>query len=140
MTIDFGLLAEAAVNKGGQLFIMGTCDRLHAGGFPFTIPQIALVLRVAAHPSEVGEHSVSIELVDEDGRKVLEGPGSINAQVNLGPNKEGAWERPYGDVVLNFQGLKIMRPGAYTFVVKADGQHAGDVKFYVKQAAQQAAA
>lgn len=133
MELDFGLLAEAALNKNGQLFIMGTCDRLHAQAFPLKLPNLSLVLRFSSHPSEAGEHEIAVDLVDADGRRVQQGP-SLKGKVSLGPNQEGGWERRYADLVVNFQGLKLTKAGTFTFVVKSDGRHVGDVRFHVKKA------
>lgn len=139
MTLDFGLLAEAAVSKGGHVSILTTFDRFTAEKFPFVVPQMSLVLWISGHPSEIGQHAISVELVDADGHRPAGAP-VLNASLNLGANPEGAWETPRGALVLNFQGMKFLNPNTYTFVVKVDGKHAGDVKFYVKQEAQQAAA
>ncbi len=142
MRLDIGLLADAATEKFGQLNILGTFDTIHAPGYPVTHPHCSLVLRIAAHPTETGEHTFRIVLRDSDGRTVKNPQGQelqIDGGLTIGPSRAGTWVEPTVPIVVGFGGLYIPAPDTYTFSVLVDGRHLGDVRFHAVVAAQQAA-
>ncbi|MGH7468017.1 MAG: DUF6941 family protein [Longimicrobiales bacterium] len=134
MRLELGVLAEAATEKNGQLNILGTFDLLTAEQFPFVMPHLALAIKIRAHSTEIGKHSIRIVLRNSDG-KVVQMPNGqpceLTAEGELGPSKIGAWADPSAQFVLNYQGLHIPKPGAYSFSIVVDGHHVGDVSFFV---------
>ena len=68
MNVNLAVLCDAAnVSREGKLNILGEFDSIHVATFPLVYPTMVLVVRLEAHPTEAGEHSLKLHLVDEDG-------------------------------------------------------------------------
>lgn len=142
MKLDIGLLADAATERFGQLNILGTFEVIHVSAFPAVHPHCALVLRIAAHPTETGNHTFRIMLRDSDGRPVQHPDGSsleIQGGFTVEQKESAAWMEPSIPIVLGLTGLYLPRPDTYTFFVLVDDRHLGDVPFHAVIAQQQAA-
>ena len=91
--------------------------------FPGVHPRATLVLLLAGRRDEVGDHRVSIALVDPDDEVVLEHNGGL--QMREPPAGVTEVEAP-GIIVLD---LPLERPGRYAMVVRIDGREAARVPF-----------
>src|SRR5262245_14923941 len=68
VNVNLAVLCDAAnVAREGKLNILGEFDSIHVATFPLIYPTMVLVVRREAHPTEAGEHSLKLHLVDEDG-------------------------------------------------------------------------
>lgn len=119
--LDLAFLADAAEAEPGRKFYVlgGGIDTITAAAFPVVHPQIALVMRIMAHPSEVGrEHAMEITLTDADGLELAKVQGQFV------PAPGGAPGRMTGmNVVMNFVGTRFPAPGDYEIAIVINGQH-----------------
>lgn len=92
---------------------------------PGVHPRAHLILVLTGDPDEVGEHRVSISLLDPTGVVRLEHNGTL--QLNRTPIGGGQIEAP-GIIVLD---LPIEQPGKHAFVIALDGKEEARVPFEV---------
>ncbi len=72
MNVNLAVLCDAAnVSREGKLNVLGEFDSIHASTFPLTYPTMVLVVRLEAHPTEAGDHTLRLHLNDEDGQDVV---------------------------------------------------------------------
>ncbi|MGE0353627.1 MAG: hypothetical protein AB7Q69_10335 [Gemmatimonadales bacterium] len=81
-------------------------------------PRTHLVLRVRGRRSEVGSHNIRIRFVDENGKELLGGEGTVQ----FGEPAAGVDELEAG-AVLVFD-VPLPQPGAYAFEITFDGSPA----------------
>src|SRR5437867_11776402 len=78
MHLDFAVVADyAIVDQAGKLSVLGVFQHIWVQQFPAMHPRLHLVLRLKGERTEIGEHSVEIRLVDEQGTEILGGNGSV---------------------------------------------------------------
>ena len=128
MNVQLALVCDhAIIDQHGKLSVLGIFDRIWVERFPAIHPRLHLVLRLKGRRTEVGDHAVLIQLMDDAGREVLRGEG--NVQIG---------EPPAGIVdieaaaVLAFD-VPLERAGIYTFEITVDGAHAVSVPITVAQ-------
>jgi hypothetical protein len=95
--------------------VLGLFQHVWVPHFPALHPRAHLVLRVRGRRTEIGEHSMRIRFVDEEGTKLVEGEGTVH----FGEPPAGVTEVEAG-AVLVFD-LPLPRPGAYAFEISLDG-------------------
>src|SRR4051794_18211871 len=72
VNVNLAVLCDAAnVSREGKLNVLGEFDSIHASTFPLTYPTMVLVVRLEAHPTEAGDHTLRLHLNDEDGQDVV---------------------------------------------------------------------
>ena len=72
MQLRIGVLADyASISVDNKLTILNIFTNLVATSEPINHPQMALVTQFEFDPSEAGNKSLRIELVDEDGKQPL---------------------------------------------------------------------
>ena len=131
MNLRFALLADyAAVIEGGKLLVAGEFDRVVAPSLPATAPPFYLVARFDAQVSEGTEHRLRIHLVDADGHEVA--PPAAEVPFPFGALGPG---RPLrGQVIVQINGAKFPKYGAYEFHLNVDGRNEGVVQIPVAPA------
>lgn len=120
MDFQVSTLCDYAADYQGKLFIQGAFDSLVSRQFPVVHPSCALALRICFSPDDQGEHKLSLTIVDEDG-KALDPermPIEINMQIAL-PEGSSFMTR---NLIMNFQGLRFEKQGAYSVDVSVDGE------------------
>lgn len=105
----------ALIDQHGKLSVLGIFERIWVADFPAVHPRLHLVLRLKGRRTEIGEHPIVIRLVDDGGREVLRGDGSVQ----IGEPPAGVLEVEAG-AVLSFD-VPLERPGTYTFEIAVDG-------------------
>jgi hypothetical protein len=118
---------HALIDQAGKLSVIGIFERIWVERFPAVHPRLHLVLRLKGRRTEIGDHPVSIILLDPDGREVLRGDG----QVQIGEPPAGVTEVEAG-AVLAFD-VPLDRPGTYNFDISVDGERAANVPVAVTQ-------
>lgn len=128
MNVQLALVCDhAIIDQHGKLSVLGIFDRIWVERFPAIHPRLHLVLRLKGRRTEVGDHTVLIQLVDDSGREILRGEG--NVQIG---------EPPAGIVdieaaaVLAFD-VPLERTGVYTFEIAVDGARVASVPIAVAQ-------
>jgi hypothetical protein len=117
MEIEAFLLCDAATDQQGKLNVLGAFDNLWVHKVPVNHPQCSIAARVRFDQIEAGNHSVKIQIIDEDGQNIapkLEGSLSIHP----GPGINSA----IANLILNIQGLEFKRFGSYQIDLAIDGQ------------------
>jgi hypothetical protein len=130
MTIQMAVLCDAATDYSGKLNILGTFDTIFSQQFPAFHPQCSVALRVVFTKMEEGQHTLKINLVDEDGRDLMPAV-DIPVEIML-PDDASFLSRNF---VLNIQQLKFDQPGLYAIEIAIDGQHEASISLAVKEMA-----
>ena len=117
MEIEAFLLCDAATDHQGKLNILGAFDNLWVWQIPAKHPQCSIAARVRFDQIEQGDHSVKIQIIDEDGQNIapkLE--GSLSIHPAPGTNSAVA------NLILHIQGLELKQFGSYQIDLAIDGQ------------------
>jgi hypothetical protein len=112
MQVRLGVLADYAnVTAEGKLNILGIFDRINLVQIPATHPQMHLVLRIEAHPSELNRtYDVEIRLQDPERLTIFEVKGEIVPRGDPG-------QIVSTNQILTLNNLQLEKIGEYTFVV-----------------------
>ena len=128
MNVHLALVCDhAIIDQHGKLSVLGIFDRIWVERFPAIHPRLHLVLRLKGRRTEIGDHSVLIQLVDAQGQEVLRGEGNVA----IGEPPAGVVEIEAA-AVLAFD-VPLEKPGVYTFEIAVDGAHAASVPVSVLQ-------
>jgi hypothetical protein len=120
VNVELAVIADYAATTGdNKLIICGVFDYLAPQGLPYTHPQMALALRVSAHPSESATHHLTVRMVDPDGRSVVP---ELNGDFELGP-PGGPQDRRGLQLVLALQGVEFTVLGPHAVDILLDGRH-----------------
>ncbi len=133
MKVELFVMCDAATEYQGKLNILGTFDAIWARSLPVTHPLCALALRLRFSEEEEGEHKVTINILDEDGKPVVR---SFEPAVNV-QFKEGALKSVAVNMILNIQGIKFSDYGAYSIDLSVDGTHEASLPLYLNEAPEQ---
>ncbi|HXV85636.1 MAG TPA: hypothetical protein VD793_03000 [Gemmatimonadales bacterium] len=128
MKLDFAVVCDyALVDQYGKLSVLGIFQHIWVAQFPALHPRLHLVLRLKGKRTEVGEHPVRIRLMDDGGREVLNGGGTV---VFAEP-AAGITEVEAGAVMV-FD-VPFPRAGRYAFEIALDGELQATVPVTVAQ-------
>jgi len=128
MEIEVFTLCDAAADYQGRLSILGIFDTIFAENLPALHPQCSVALRLRLSKVEEGKHSLTLHIVDYDGKMIIPPlTGEFGIQLP-GNDRHGVI-----NLVLNLQGLPINRYGEYAVNMAIDGRELGSLPFSVKQ-------
>ena len=127
MNIEAFLLCDAATDSNGKLNLLGAFDSFFVSAVPATHPFCAVVLRLRMAGAEQGEHTITLHLIDEDGKHVMQ-PLEGRLRVH-GTTATTATS----NLILNMQGLKLTRFGELAFHLQIDGKPAGSLPLYIRK-------
>ena len=128
---DFAVLADyALIDQQGKLSILGIFQHVWVTAFPTVHPRTHLVLRVRGRRTEIGSHSIRIRFVDDTGKELMGGEGTVQ----FGEPPAGVTELEAG-AVLVFD-VPLPRPGQYAFEINMDGAAAARVPLTAAQVEQ----
>ncbi len=128
MNIQLALVCDhAIIDQHGKLSVLGIFDRIWVERFPAIHPQLHLVLRLKGRRTEVGDHAVLIQLVDDTGREILRGEGNVQ----IGEPPAGVVDIEAA-AVLAFD-VPLERAGVCTFEIAVDGARVASVPITVSQ-------
>lgn len=121
MKLDWAMLANYAEVREGLVFVTGGgIDTVHTPQLPALLNATILV-RLLLHRTEANkQHSIEIEITDEDGSTVAKVQAGV--MVPLNPDTPVGWDIP-GMVALNIHGLQLRKEGRYAVEISADGAH-----------------
>ena len=128
MNIEAFLLCDAATEQQGKLNVLGAFDKIWAKQLPVKHPACSVVTRIRFEKIEDGNHSVKIQIIDQDGKNIgpkLEGNISVRTRPEL--------DSSVANLVLNIQGLKFEKYGQYRIDLAIDGRQEGSLPFNVRK-------
>jgi hypothetical protein len=115
MRVDFAVVCDyAVIDQYGKLSVLGIFQHIWVSQFPTVHPRLHLVMRLKGTRTEVGQHRVQIRLVDEDGRQIIKGDGTVN----FSEPPAGVLEVEAG-AVLVFD-VPFEKAGRYEFEIEVD--------------------
>jgi len=122
VNVQLALVCDhAIIDQHGKLSVLGIFDRIWVERFPAIHPRLHLVLRLKGRRTEIGDHTVLIQLVDMQGQEILRGEGNVA----IGEPPAGILDIEAA-AVLAFD-VPLERPGVYTFEIAVDGARAASV-------------
>jgi len=127
MNIEAFLLCDAATDSQGKLNVLGAFDSFFVNEVPAVHPHCAVVLRLRLERAEHGEHSITLHLIDEDGKHVMQ-PLEGRLRVHGTPSATAT-----SNLILNMQGLKLTRFGELAFHLQIDGKPAASLPLYIRK-------
>src|SRR5277367_3891705 len=71
MEIQVAALCDSAADYDGKLCLLGTFDTIVAAYLPAVHPQCSLALRFIFRKEHEGRHTITVNLVDEDGKAIV---------------------------------------------------------------------
>lgn len=115
MKVDFAVCCDyAIIDRLGKLSVLGIFQHIWVANFPAVHPRLHLVLRLKGKRTELGEHKVRIQLLDEEDREIITGDGTVS----FGEPPAGVLEVEAG-AVLMFD-VPFQRAGRYRFEISVD--------------------
>jgi hypothetical protein len=127
MRVEVFALCDAATAEAGKLNLLGAFDTIWAYTVPVVYPSCTIALRIRFDNIEKGEHRVTVNFVDEDGKHVIP---SMNGTLKLDfplEQKSGS-----ANLILNLQGLKFAAFGEYAIDLAIDGRSEMSLPLFVK--------
>lgn len=126
MDVDFAFVCDYA-DVGGKINALGIgFDTIFAPQVPATHPSLHLVAQLSAHSTEAGTKSISLRLIDADGKDILppmQGSFEISKPVTGTESK--------GRIHVALANLKFEKYGMYSFHVVIQGQEMIRIPFRV---------
>ena len=120
MDIQIATLCDFAADYNGKMVISGTFDALAAKAIPVVHPHCALAMRICLLPEDTGNHTMTINIIDEDGNSIDKNKMPIKAEMPVQvPDEVPFLTR---NLVLNFQGLRFPSAGVYSVDISLDGE------------------
>lgn len=133
MKIDLAVVCDyALIDQYGKLSVLGIFQHIWVQDFPAVHPRLHLVLRLKGKRTEIGQHALTIRLVDDAGAEVLSGGGAV------------AFNEPAAGVIEIEAGTVLVfdvpfeHEGRYQFEINVDGTLDTTVPITVSQAPPQA--
>lgn len=120
MDIQIATLCDFAADYNDRMVISGTFDALFAKSLPVVRPSCILAMRILLLPEDSGEHTISINVIDEDGTSV--DPKNMPKKAPMGvkvPDEVAFLTRP---LFVNLQGLSFPKEGVYSVDVTIDDE------------------
>ncbi|MBF0571882.1 MAG: hypothetical protein HQL12_08440 [Candidatus Omnitrophica bacterium] len=124
----FSLCDAATVDIGGKLNVLGAFDTIWTANIPVLYPQCAIAFRVRFENIEQGEHRVTVNFVDLDGKHIL--PGA-NGTIKIAfPDEQRSGS---ANLVFNIQMLKLENYGEYSIDLAVDSRKEASLPLFVRE-------
>jgi hypothetical protein len=120
MDIQIATLCDFAADYQGKLVITGTFDTLAARALPVVHPMCSLAMRFCFTAEDEGRHTLSINLIDEDGLPLdpENMPIKPEFEVRLPPGTPFMTR----NIIMNLQGLRFVKGGIYSIDIGVDDE------------------
>lgn len=128
MQVEIFSLCDAATADTGKLNILGAFDTIWATNIPAVHPQCSIALRIRFENIERGEHRVTVNFVDLDGRHIIP-PANGTVNINF-PDQQRSGS---ANLILNIQMLQLQRFGEYAIDLAIDGRREASLPLFVTQ-------
>ncbi len=118
--LQVATLCDFAADYNGKLVVSGTFDTVTATALPAVHENCSLAMRFCYTPDNAGQHKLSINIINEDGKSLdpvnmpIEAKFDIKIQKNL----------PFltRNIVMNLKGLSFPKAGIYSIDIACDGK------------------
>ena len=119
MQVNFAVLADyAIVDRTNKLSVLGIFDQFNVSSFPFTIPQMFLVVSIAGEPSEAGrQFQLETLFWDPDGAQLFAHEAPFMFQPSDPPGVRSVY-----NAIIGLHGLVLRAAGNYSFIVRVNGE------------------
>ncbi len=128
MYVEIFSLCDAATSDGGKLNVLGAFDTIWAANVPAVHLQCAIALRIRFVSIERGQHRISVNFVDVDGKHVVP---SANGVINV--NFPDGHRSGSANLVLNLQMLKIEKYGEYSIDLSVDEKNEASLPLFLRE-------
>lgn len=130
MHVSFALFADAAnISQEGKLNILGVFDALQVASVPSVHPRATMIVRLKAHPDDVGRHTLAFAWIGPSGDEIW----SSSGELEVGSPPPGATEL---DVpVIAAIDLPIQEVGTHVMRVALDGDLCAELLLHVRAGA-----
>jgi len=128
MQVELFSLCDAATASSGKLNILGAFDVIWAKKIPAIHPQCSVALRIRFESIERGEHKVSVNFIDADGKHIIP-PANGVIKINFPEGQRSG----SSNLILNIQRLKLEKYGDYAIDVAIDGRSEASIPLIVKE-------
>jgi len=117
MELSLLLVADyASSTSDGKLYMMGVFDQIRAVSFPVKHPDMYLVVKLSADPSEYGRYfKLDIKIVDESDKPVVP---ALAAGATIPVGEQG--QKLTLNSVFKLANITFPKPGTYRFLVEID--------------------
>jgi hypothetical protein len=127
MEIEIFTLADFAADYGnGKLIITGTFDTIFSQSYPVVHPTCAIALRIRIANSETGYHDFELR---PKGFSTVE---PVKGSMDIKPNPNA--DHSTFNIVVNFNNLKLEKPGKYAFEFYFDNDFRSGLSLYAVKA------
>ncbi len=116
MQVEVFAIADAATDSQGKLNILGAFDTIWAQMVPVVHPACTVAIRLRFVPAEGGHHNLQLRVVDELNVDVMP---PMQAELNMGFPQ--GLQSAATNIVINIQGLRLLRFGQHEVRLHADG-------------------
>jgi hypothetical protein len=124
----FSLCDAATVDAVGKLNVLGAFDTIWTAKMPVVYPQCAIAFRIRFESIERGEHRVTVNFVDLDGKHIIPGAnGTIN--INFSDEQRSG----SANLVFNLQMLKLENFGEYSIDLAVDGRKEASLPLFIRE-------
>jgi hypothetical protein len=128
MKVIVATVCEHAWVENGCLSLCRTFDSVTADKFPYTLPRMAIALRLLARRSEAGEHKIAIHIADADGKELMRSDWNLNVTASSEVTHESSFS-----FALNGQNVAFPAAGDYTVDVVIDSRVEVSIPVYVRE-------
>jgi hypothetical protein len=123
----FSLCDAATIDAAGKLNVLGAFDTIWTANMPIVYPQCAIALRIRFEKIEKGEHRITVNFVDLDGKHII--PPAIGV-ININfPDDQRSGS---ANLVFNIQMLKIEKFGECSIDLAVDGRREASLPLFIK--------
>ncbi len=128
MDIEAFLLCDAATDTHGKLNVIGAFDNIFAKQLPAKHPTCAIAARIRFTKSEQGEHKIKINVVNQDGEKIVPTlDGKIAVRISDQTDSAAV------NIVLNLHQMQFKNTGRYSIDLSMDDKHLASLPLNVRQ-------
>ncbi|MDR0732020.1 MAG: hypothetical protein LBF63_10160 [Treponema sp.] len=128
MKIEIFTFCDFAQENGGKLTIVGTFDTIISRNFPFTHPQLSVVIRLRFDLWEFSRHSFRIETRDLNGEMSMD---AITGNVDV---KGVGNASTVSHLVFSISNLRFHACGVVNFVLYIDDKELSSIPLYIRKA------
>jgi hypothetical protein len=127
MKIELFTFCDFAQENGGKLTIVGTFDTIISRNFPFSHPQLSVVIRLRFDLWEFTHHSFRIETRDLDGEMSMD---AITGNVDV---RGVGNATTVSHLVFSISNLHFRSPGVVNFALYIDDKELTSIPLYIRK-------